>query len=67
MAVEHIPIIKELQHRKVLNPAPIIPRYLQDAAALERLERLRGSNHTVVDLVSNGAAKNGAAKNGAKG
>ena len=43
MAVEHIPIIKELQYRNVLKPVPIVPRYLQDAAALERLERLRGS------------------------
>ena len=42
MAVEHIPIIKELQYRKVLKPAPIMPRYLQDAAAIERLARLRG-------------------------
>ncbi len=38
MAVEHIPIIKELQYRKVLQAAPITPRYLQDSAALERLE-----------------------------
>jgi len=51
MAAEHIPIIKELQYRKVVDPAPIIPRYLQDAAALERLARLRGSSGSVLDLV----------------
>ncbi len=56
MAVEHIPIIKELQYRKVLLPVPIVPRYLQDATAIERLERLRGSNGSVVDLVSEPSA-----------
>jgi uncharacterized protein (TIGR02421 family) len=61
MAVEHIPIIKELQYRKVLTPAPIVPHYLQDAAAVERLELLRGGNASVADLVSQIATKNGAA------
>ena len=51
MAVEHIPIIKELQYRKVLQPAPIVPRYLQDPRALERLTRLRDSQGSVQDLV----------------
>lgn len=59
MAVEHIPIIKELQYRKVLKPVPIVPRYLQDDAAIKRLERLRGSTASVVDLVSKGTAKHG--------
>jgi uncharacterized protein (TIGR02421 family) len=52
MAVEHIPIIKELQYRNVLKPAPIMPRYLQDARAIERLERLRGADGSVADLMS---------------
>lgn len=52
MAIEHIPIIKELQYRKVLKPVPIVPRYLQNSASLERLEQLRGKNNSVVDLVS---------------
>ena len=59
MAVEHIPIIKELQYRKVLKPAPIVPRYMQDAGAIERLERLRGGNGSVVDLVSQPTTENG--------
>ena len=59
MAVEHIPIIKELQYRKVLEPAPVAPRYLQDSAANERLERLRGRTGSVVDLVSQTTWKNG--------
>ena len=62
MAVEHIPIIKELQYRKVLNPAPLIPRYMQDAAAMERLERLRGTSSSVVDLVTDAPAKNGVSR-----
>jgi uncharacterized protein (TIGR02421 family) len=52
MAVQHIPIIKELQYRKVLAPAPIIPRHLQDATAVERLEGLRGGDDSVSALVS---------------
>jgi uncharacterized protein (TIGR02421 family) len=52
MAVEHIPTIKELQHRNVLTPVAIVPRYMQDEAALERLEQLRGGNGSVADLVT---------------
>ncbi|TWU24760.1 flavohemoglobin expression-modulating QEGLA motif protein [Bythopirellula polymerisocia] len=59
IAVEHIPIIKELQYRKVLRPAPILPRYLEDVAAIERLERLRGSVGSVLDLVSQLTTENG--------
>ena len=59
MAVEHIPIIKELQYRKVLKPVPVVPRYMQDPDAIERLERLRGSTVSVVDLVSQPAEWNG--------
>lgn len=54
MAIDHIPTIKELQYRKVLNPAPIVPRYMQDPVSLERLERLRNSSASVVDLVNDG-------------
>ncbi len=61
MAVEHIPIIKELQYRKVLQPAPITPRYLQDSAALERLELLRGGNISVLDLVADPKSEEGIA------
>ena len=60
MAAEHIPIIKELQYRNVLNPAPIVPRYLQDATAMERLSMLRGSNGSVADLVNLPPTRNGA-------
>jgi uncharacterized protein (TIGR02421 family) len=51
MAIEHIPIIKELQYRNVLKQVPMLPRFLQNEAALGRLAQLRGSNSTVRDLV----------------
>ena len=59
MAVEHIPIIKELQYRKVLKPAALVPRYMQDDAANERLERLRATNGLVMDLVTESRDHNG--------
>ncbi len=51
MAVEHIPIIKELQYRKVLKPVPVLPRYLQEAEPLQRLDGLCGSTMSTLDLV----------------
>ena len=62
MAVEHIPIIKELQYRNVLKQAPILPRFLHDPAAIQRLEELRGSNTSVVNLVNRIPAKHRTAK-----
>ena len=52
LAIEHIPIVKERQYRKVLKPAALVPRYLQDSAAISRLEGLRGGNGSVMDLVT---------------
>jgi hypothetical protein len=54
MAIEHIPTIRELQYRKVLARAPIVPRYMQDSVSLERLQRLRASSGSVIDLVTRG-------------
>jgi hypothetical protein len=59
IAVEHIPIIKELQYRKVLKPISIVPRYLRDESAIERLEGLRGGDSSIVDLVGRSPTKNG--------
>lgn len=61
MAVDHIPIIKELQYRNVLEAVPIVPRYLQDAAGIERLELLRGGNGSVIDLIRPAATDDGGA------
>lgn len=51
LATDHIPFIKELLHRQVLRPPPLIPRYLDDPNAIERLAQLR-LPHQVLDLVS---------------
>lgn len=50
MAAEHIPVIQELQFRHVLHPPPLRPRYMQDAEAIERLEKVR-AGLSVVDLL----------------
>jgi uncharacterized protein (TIGR02421 family) len=41
MGIGHVPIIRELQYRRVLEPAPLRPRYLDAPGAAERLERAR--------------------------
>ena len=46
----HLPIIKELQWRKVLSAPQLTPRYLENPQAAERLDRLRGGT-TVLQLV----------------
>ena len=40
----HIPIVKELQWRKVLHPAPLRPRYMLDPKFPERLAKLKSLN-----------------------
>ncbi len=47
---DHVPIIEELQWRKVLVPAPLRPRYLDDPRSVERLADLR-RGASVMDLV----------------
>lgn len=39
IATDHIPFIRELQHRGVLPPPPLRPRYMEIPTALERLSR----------------------------
>ena len=57
IAVEHISIIKELHYREVLKPIPLVPRYLKNPAAIGRLERLRKSSISVVDLLDESLTK----------
>ena len=47
---DHVPIIEELQWRKVLVPVPLRPRYLDDPQAVSRLDDLR-RGVSVLDLV----------------
>jgi uncharacterized protein (TIGR02421 family) len=46
----HVPIIEELQWRKVLVPPPLRPRYLDSPSAIERMARIR-NGASVIDLV----------------
>jgi uncharacterized protein (TIGR02421 family) len=49
-APEHVPIIEELLWRKVLRPAPLRPRYLDEPESLPRLRRIR-SGITVPQMI----------------
>lgn len=51
IAAAHLPIIRELTWRGVLVTPPLVPRYMQLPASLERLERVRGGV-SVVDLLN---------------
>jgi uncharacterized protein (TIGR02421 family) len=53
IGAEHIPVVKELLWRKVLEQPPLEPRYLGAPATGERLARLK-AGMTVMDLVENG-------------
>ncbi|MDZ7732247.1 MAG: hypothetical protein U5R31_03285 [Acidimicrobiia bacterium] len=50
VATEHAPIVEELQRRRVLNPAPLRPAYLDDPDGQARLDRAR-EGLELVDLV----------------
>ncbi len=50
IAAEHIPIIQELQWRKVLKPAPLRPRYMENPKIEEKFNALR-KGLSVLDLI----------------
>jgi uncharacterized protein (TIGR02421 family) len=50
IATDHVNVIRELKWRGVLREPPLKPRYLEDKAALARLERVRGGA-TLIDIV----------------
>ena len=50
IAGEHIGLVRELLHRKVIQPPALLPRYLQMQSVLKRLEKLKGGM-SVLDLV----------------
>jgi uncharacterized protein (TIGR02421 family) len=52
-AAEHIPIIKELQLRRVIHAPPLLPRYFDRNDVTDRLKGLV-AGMTVVDLVKRG-------------
>lgn len=51
IAGEHIGLIRELLHRKVIQPPALRPRYLQFPGVAERLEKLN-YGMTVLDLIT---------------
>jgi uncharacterized protein (TIGR02421 family) len=53
LGADHVPIIEELQWRKVLVPPPLRPRYLDDPEAAQRLADVR-NGASVLDLVKGG-------------
>jgi uncharacterized protein (TIGR02421 family) len=50
IATQHIPLIRELRWRGVLEPPPLMPSYMNRPDTLRRLERLR-SDASVLDLI----------------
>lgn len=50
IALEHVPIIRELRHRGILREPPLRPRYMDTDLARERLALLR-NGMTVSDLI----------------
>ncbi len=50
IAAEHIPIIQELQWRKVLKSAPLRPRYMENPNIAEKFDALR-KGLSVLDLI----------------
>ena len=53
VGLDHIPVIEELNWRNVLVAPPLRPRYLDDPAAVQRLEELK-KGVSVLDLVKRG-------------
>jgi uncharacterized protein (TIGR02421 family) len=51
MASDHVPIVRELQWRKVLRDPPLTPRYLEMPAAQTRLKEVR-RGITPLDLIN---------------
>jgi uncharacterized protein (TIGR02421 family) len=50
IAADHIPLMRELEHRQILRPPPLRPRFIDTPAAIEKLKRLR-QGLTVKDLI----------------
>ncbi|HEX5033666.1 MAG TPA: flavohemoglobin expression-modulating QEGLA motif protein, partial [bacterium] len=55
IAAAHVPIIRELQWRGVLRPAPLLPRYLQYAEARKRLQQLRQETNVIERMAKRGS------------
>jgi len=58
IAVDHVPLVRELQHRRILRPAPLRPSYLERPDAQQRLERVR-AGVTVAQLIESRRRRGG--------
>ncbi len=52
IAHEHLPIVRELQYRKVLHAPPLVPRHLLTSDSVKRLNVLRESSCSLAELAS---------------
>ena len=50
VSLSHLPVIRELQWRKVLKPPPLLPRYLTLPGTQEKLQQI-GSGLTLLEVV----------------
>jgi hypothetical protein len=50
ISTDHVPVIQELQWRKVLRAVPLTPRYLDFPETAEKLKKLR-RGYSVLDLI----------------
>lgn len=51
IAVSHVPIVRELLFRQVLNPPPWRPRYLENPTAVRLLQDLGSKDTDVLDII----------------
>ncbi len=56
IAAHHLPVIKELQWRKVLRPLPLRPRFLDREDSLQRLNELR-NGYSLMEMAGSPARK----------
>ena len=54
IGTDHIPLVRELQLRRVLHSAPLIPRYMEMSRATKRLQAAR-NGLSITDLVERSA------------
>ena len=51
IALEHLPVIRELRYRKVLQQAPLKPKYLSNNEFSEKISILKDTV-TLLDLIN---------------
>ncbi len=51
IAIDHVPIIQELQRRKIVKAPKLLPHFLNTPIAVARLEHLAQSSLSVIDLI----------------